>query len=110
MAENWIPFDDKNNVSQKNYDDLLYCGATRELTDKEAIDLVCEEFGFDREKVSIVRSIGVYEIERNSRRLRKIGETDRKPIYNATDWNYVRFNCANWYYEMYNGELHKYFC
>ena len=57
MAENWIPFDDKDNVAQKNYDDLLHCGSSRELTDEEAIALVCEEFGFDKEKVTIVRSV-----------------------------------------------------
>ena len=110
MAENWIPFDDKDNVAQKNYDDLLHCGSSRELTDEEAIALVCEEFGFDKEKVTIVRTVEKYEIDTNSRRLRLVGETERKPLYNATDFNYVRFDCAGWFYEMYNDELRKYFC
>ena len=50
------------------------------------------------------------EIDTNSRRLRLVGETERKPLYNATDFNYVRFDCAGWFYEMYNGELRKYYC
>lgn len=110
MAENWITYDDKNNVPQKSYDDLLHCGSTRELTDDEAVALVCEEFGFDKEKVTVVRTVGKYEIDTNSRRLRLVGETERKPLYNATDFNYVRFDCAGWFYEMYDGELRKYYC
>ena len=110
MAENWIPFDDKSNVAQKNYDDLLHCGSTRKLTDEEAIVLVCGEFGFDKEKVTIVRKVEKYEIDTHSRRLRLVGEKERNPLYNATDFNYVRFDCAGWFYEMYNGELRKYYC
>ena len=76
----------------------------------QAVTLVCEEFGFDKEKVTVVRTVGKYEIDTNSRRLRLVGETERKPLYNATDFNYVRFDCAGWFYEMYNGELRKYYC
>ena len=109
-TETWVPFEDDHNVTQKSYDALLNSGSARELTDEEAIEMVCNEFGFDPEKVTIVRSVGVYEMETHSRRLRKVGTTERKPLYDATDWNYIRFNCANWFYEMHNGELHKYYC
>lgn len=109
-TEHWVPFEDKQNVTQKSYDALLNSGSARELTDEEAIEMICNEFGFDPEKVTIVHSVGVYEMETHSRRLRKVGTTERKPLYDATDWNYIRFNCSNWFYEMYNGELRKYFC
>lgn len=109
-TEHWIPFEDDHNVTQKSYDALLNSGSARELTDEEAIEIVCNEFGFDPEKVTIVRSVGVYEMETHSRRLRLVGETERKPLYNATDFNYVRFDCAGWFYEMYDGELRKYYC
>ena len=109
-TETWVSFEDEHNVAQESYDSLRSSGSARELSDEEAIELVCEEFGFDPTKISIVRSVGVYEIETHTRRLRKIGETERKPLYGATDWNYIRFNCANWFYEMHDGELHKYYC
>ena len=32
----------------------------------------------------------------------------REPLYNATDWNYIRFNVGNLQYEMINGELEQY--
>ena len=109
-TEKWVPFEDEHNVSQKSYDALLHSGSSRELSDEEAIALVCEEFGFDPAKITIIHSVGVYEKETHTRRLRKIGETERKPLYDATDWNYIRFNCANWFYEMHNGELQQYYC
>ena len=109
-TEKWVPLEDEHNVSQKSYDALLHCGSSRELSDEEAIALVCEEFGFDPAKITIIHSVGVYEKEIHTRRLRKVGETERKPLYDATDWNYIRFNCANWFYEMHNGELQQYYC
>ncbi len=109
-TEKWVPFEDEHNVSQKSYDALLHSGSSRELSDEEAIALVCEEFGFDPAKITIIHSVGVYEKEIHTRRLRKVGETERKPLYDATDWNYIRFNCANWFYEMHNGELQQYYC
>ena len=78
-TEKWVPFEDEHNVSQKSYDALLHSGSSRELSDEEAIALVCEEFGFDPAKITIIHSVGVYEKETHTRRLRKIGETERKP-------------------------------
>ena len=109
-TEHWVPYEDSHNISQKDYDKLLNAGGTEELTDDEAIDLVCEEFGFNKDEVKIIHSVGVYEKDTFSHRLRKIGETERKPLYNATDWNYVCFSCVSWAYEMYNGELHHFHC
>ena len=45
--------------------------------------------------------------ERLGRTKQAIANT-REPIYNATDWNYIRFNVANLQYEMINGELEQY--
>lgn len=101
-------YEDSNNVKQADYDKLSNAGGTKELTYGEALDLVCEEFGFDPRKVTILTEIDKYQ--KNSKgQLRKNGKAERKPLYNATDWNYIRFNCANWFYEMHNGELNKFY-
>ena len=107
-TEKWVPFEDEHNVSQKSYDALLHSGSSRELSDEEAIALVCEKYEFDPKEITIVHSVGVYEKETHSRRLRKVGEAERKPLYDATDRNYILFNNVRWFYEMYNGELRIY--
>lgn len=48
-----------------------------------------------------------YEVNRH-RQLRKVGEIDRAPLYNATDWNYIRFDCGCMSYELHNDNLRPY--
>lgn len=78
------------------------------MTDAEAVELIASEFGFSADKIEIVHKIATYEISRHNR-LRKTGEIERPPVSDATDWNYVRFNCARWWYEMIDGQLHKFY-
>ena len=56
---------------------------------------------------TIHHSVPVYEVNRHGR-LRKVGEMDRPPLYNATDWNYIRFNCGCMSYELNNDNLRPY--
>ena len=74
------------------------------MTDDEAKDLLYNEFGFAREKVTIYHSIPAYEVNRH-RQLRKVGEIERLPLYEATDWNYIRFDCGCMTYELINDDL-----
>ena len=106
---NWVPCDDSDspNISQESYLKLLNADGTRELSDDIAVEFVCEEYGFNRSKVKIIHSVGVYEKDTLTKRLRKIDEAERKPLFNSRDWNYVCFDCANWSYEMYNGKLRQ---
>lgn len=100
--QEWRPYVDANNYQQDRYDELRKSG--RVMTDDEAKDLLYNEFGFAREKVSIYHSIPIYEANRH-RQLRKVGETERLPLYDATDWNYIRFDCGCMTYELINDEL-----
>lgn len=59
---------------------------------------------FAKEKLVIQKAVSVYQINRH-RRLRKTGEAERRPVYNATDWNYIRFDCGPVSYELYNDSL-----
>lgn len=105
--QEWKPYVDEHNVQQDRYENLRNSGSTQELSDAEAIDLLNKWFGFDKDRIKIVRTLPQYEVNRH-RRLRKVGEIDRKPLYNATDWNYICFNCGMMGYELFNGELRFY--
>ena len=100
--QEWKPYVDTNNYQQAEYDHLRSAG--RVMTDDEAKDLLYDEFGFAREKVTIFHSVPAFEVNRH-RQLRKVGEIERLPLYEATDWNYIRFDCGVMTYELINDEL-----
>lgn len=102
--QEWKPYIDTHNYEQERYDELKTAGGTRILTDEEAKDLLYDWYGFAREKVTIYHAIPRYEVNRH-RELRRAGEVERLPLYNATDWNYIRFDCGCMTYELVNDEL-----
>lgn len=103
----WQPYTDTHNFPQQDYEKLLHAGGTVVLTDEEAKMIIADEFGFAFENISIIRKVSAYEINRHHQ-LRRSGTAERLPIWNATDWQYIRFNAGNWMYEYYQGELHKF--
>lgn len=105
--QEWKPYEDTDNVQQADYTRLQTAGGTRALTDEEAKDLLYDWYGFAKEKIKIHRTIPQYEVNRH-RQLRKVGEIDRAPLYNATDWNYIRFDCGCMSYELHNDNLRPY--
>lgn len=102
--QEWKPCESKYSVSQSEYDKLRDSFDVKELSAIEAKDLLYEWFGFAREKVEILDSLPVYEVNRH-RFLREVGRIDRKPLYNASDWHYICFECAGYTYELYNDKL-----
>ena len=100
----WRPHVDTHNYQQERYEELRDAGGTRVLSDEEAKDLLYDWYGFAREKVKIYHPLPALEVNRHGR-LRKCGEIDRRPLYNATDWNYIRFDCGCMTYELVNDEL-----
>lgn len=81
--QEWKPYEDTDNVPQADYERLASQSDTEHLSDEKAKDLLYEWYGFAREKIRIHHSVPVYEVNRH-RRLRKVGELDRSPLYNAT--------------------------
>ncbi len=94
------------NMSEKDYLNLKKSGKV--MTKQEAIDLIASEFGFGPEKITILSTVETYEVNKHYR-TRVKESIVRDPVYDATDWNYIRFDCANWCYEMINGQLRQYF-
>ncbi len=103
----WKPYEDTSNVQQADYDKLASQSDTERMSDEKAKDLLYEWYGFAKEKIKIHHTIPRYEVNRH-RQLRKVGEIDRAPLYNATDWNYIRFDCGCMSYELQNDNLRPY--
>jgi hypothetical protein len=110
--QEWEPYESDRNVKQSRYESLATAGGTRIMTDEEAVQLIEDEFGFNPARVTIIHQVSKEEVSRH-RHVRKVGEIERLPLYNATDWNYIRFDvrgaAGTWYYEMHNGELIQFF-
>ncbi|MBR2572362.1 MAG: hypothetical protein IKE30_09620 [Clostridia bacterium] len=105
--QEWQPHEDEYNVRQADYEKLDADSTRRELTDDEAADMIAKEFGFERSRITIIREVPKFEISRHHR-LRRVGTYERKPLFDAWDWNYIRFNVrgnVTMSYEMHNGEL-----
>ena len=94
-------------LPQECYRALRADDNSRELPYLEAKKLIAKEFGFQVDLIAIIREAETYEVNRHHK-LRHKETFTREPIYNATDWNYIRFNVGNLQYEMINGELEQY--
>ena len=104
----WKPSENTGtNMAQERYEALAKGG--KALTDEEAAAFIADECGFALEKIRILHEVNTYEVNKHSR-LRVAGTFDRAPVYESTDWNYVRFDCACFMYELVNGELRFYCC
>lgn len=101
--QEWEPYEYSENAKQADYEKLANAGA-RELTDSEAVEMLADWWGFQPSRIKIIKTVN--KIEKNRHGVcRRCGEYERKPLYDATDWNYIRFDCGMMTYEMINGEL-----
>lgn len=106
QEQEWKPFyGNMKNMSQEDYDRLGQDECCRILSEEEAKNLLYEWYGFAKERLKILDSIPLYEVNRH-RLLQAIGEVERRPAYSATDWNYIRFDCAGVPYELVDGTLY----
>lgn len=95
------------NMEQARYAELAKCGTV--MTDDVACVFIAEECGFNVMKIRIRHEVSTYEINKHHQ-LRKSATFDRQPVFKATDWNYVRFDCGRWMYELVDGDLYFYSC
>lgn len=102
----WQPTDEAGtHMSQVEYEDLARCGEVLNVV--RATEIVCLEFGFARDRVTVKCEAVTHEKNKYGG-LRVKDELERLPVYSSTDWNYIRFDCAGYMYEMVNGELLRY--
>ena len=94
-------------MSQEDYDALKAQMDTDIFGQAKAAVWVSEEFGFEYGKIRVCFEIPEYQKSRDGD-IRKCGTVDRLPVYNATDWNYIRFDVVGWQWEVVNGQLYQY--
>lgn len=102
--QEWELREDEHNVKQADYEHLESDKFSKVLTDEEAASLIAEEFGFVESKVKIIHEIDKEEVNRHGQ-CRRSGKFIRKALFNAWDWNYIRFDVRGMAYEMHDGEL-----
>ncbi len=110
--QEWKPYEDTHNITQAQYTELaesIPSGAAHYMTDAEALDWICSEFGFDRSKVTILHEIDEYEVNRHNQLRRTGKKIDRRPVYCATDYHYIRFNVGRNWWECWNGQLRPFY-
>ena len=110
----WKPYEFTKNISQAEYAELAKCvdsGSARYMTDDEALDWVCREFGFDRSQVTILHEIDEQEINRHNYCRSSGRKIDRRPVYCATDYHYIRFNAGRgaWQWEAWGGQIRPFY-
>lgn len=103
----WKPAENAGTgMSQEDYEELAKIGTC--LTVQEAEKFLYTECGFAPENILILDKTSSYEVNKY-RRLRESGTWERKPVYCSSDYNYIRFNCMGWQWELINGELQRYY-
>ncbi len=108
LEEEWKEYFNPELLSQEAY--LIQQKQCDYQFEKDAAMLkswLHNNFGFAQEAVIIVTSIPAEEINRHGmiRRI-KDKEYDRRPVYFASDLNYILFECRGYLYECIDGELH----
>lgn len=106
QEQEWQPYELPQSYKQADYDKLNACDGRKELTDREAVNMIADEFGYNPSKIVIKHSAPRYEKNRHGE-LRGLVSTERKALFDAWDWNYIRFSVCDITYEMQNGELVK---
>lgn len=98
-AQKWnLVVDSKK--TQTEYEEIerdASSGIGRFLTDEEAIQVIADETGFDKDKVIIRHSVSAYEVS-NSGETRNTKQIPREPIYVSSNYMYIRFavKCGTW--------------
>ena len=104
----WTPCKDAGTrMTQRDYVKLREDRFTKTMTDEEAADFIAEKLGFNAARVKIIHKAETYEVNKH-RRMRVAETYDREPLYESTDWNYVRFDVCGMTYEYVNGQLMMY--
>ena len=95
------------NMTQKDYEHLEQ-SAKKLLNETEARALINKEFGFEFSQIDLVCEVDVWELDETTKKYVHKAKHHRQPLFDAWDWNYIRFNVKGYQYEFINGDLHFY--
>ena len=104
--EGWEPTE-ISEITQDKYESLRSAKTTQEFSEEMAKDWLYAQFGFSQNKTKVFQEIPIYQKNKFGA-IRTNGYVKRPPVYNAPDWNYIRFNVADWQYEVVDGRLCQY--
>ena len=105
QEQEWVSNGVNSNMDSSDYNKLIEAHGTKHLSDEEAADKIAAEFGFDKARIEIIYE-AYYTIKNRHGQIRYDGAATRFPLYNATDWNFIKFAIGGYTYEMVNGSLH----
>ncbi len=95
------------NLTQEDYERLEH-SANMVLTDDEAKALINKNFGFEFSQIELIQKVDSWALDETGRKWIHKESYTRKALYDATDWNYIRFNVKGYQYEFVNGDLYFY--
>lgn len=106
----WKPYDKGGTrMEEEAYESLARCGHV--MTEDEAKSMMHRACGFDPSMIEIVSEASRLEVNRNLQ-IRTAETFQRKPRYESSDWNYIRFNVKTpsgaWSFEYIDGTLYEY--
>ena len=100
------------NLTQKEYHKLATKIDTQRLSEAEAKILINKWYGFEASRIEVQTSAVVADFEKVEKNGAQVWRPkrvySREAVYNATDWNYIRFDVCGNQYELVNGELYFY--
>ena len=102
----WKPYDKAGTQMSRGEYERLAAGA-RIMNEQEAKEFIAKECGFDVDKIRLRTKVNTCMKNRHNY-IRAAETFERNPAYEATDWNYVRFDCGFFSYEFINGQLYFY--
>lgn len=94
------------NLDQDRYERLAH--SAKPLSETEAKALINDEFGFEFSRIKLISEVDKWELDESSKKWKHKETYNRPPLYDATDWNYIRFDVNGYQYEFINGELYFY--
>lgn len=94
-----------SNMTYLEYVRLRQSPDTEEMKPADVIKYVADRFGFDATKVKPLDSLPMHVFVSASGTKMTEGTIKRKPLYNATDWNYMLFEVCGLKWEVIGGDL-----
>ena len=92
-------------MAQCKYSELHDAADTVKMTDEEAVAYIAKEFGFDEKKIVIEREAEL-RVYTGAATTKASGvRIPREPVYNASDWHYIRFRVCDVLWEIVNDSL-----